>query len=320
MRIKIISLLFLVGILAFVGNLKISSITKQKRIAELDATEKRGTLSWYAKRARIEGKERLVLPGPLAEYATVHSVDEAMAHLGAVIAQPIKKKSLIHTDFEIVTWYKFEILENLTKKKLPQCSARDSFEEPLPQELLPLNPNEILMLKYGGNVEIEGVEITMVDTQIPEFSMSQEYVMFLSTDRSGRVAGGIGPPGIFIVNDDTVKAITNEPHPFIQDVEARYNRSLQLLRADMNRRAGRTTVTRENFAVLENITWPFNRNPAVKIIANFFISRLEKIHASQVAGVESLARLPWYSLTCETSRLRSPRERVLPVRQDTGTN
>jgi len=238
MRIKIISLLFLVGILAFVGNLKISSITKQKRIAELDATERRGTLSWYAKRARIEGKEYLVLPGPLAEYATVKDVDEALAHFGVVIARPAEKESFVQNNIEIMTWYKFKIIENLSQKKLPTCAVCDPFDGPIPQGLLPLGSNEILMLRYGGTVRIEDVEVTMVDTQISDFSMAHEYLLFVATDQSGRVDRGIGPIGIFTVKEDqALEALSKNPNSFTRDVEARYGHSLQLLRADMNRRA-----------------------------------------------------------------------------------
>lgn len=239
MKIKLVAFILVTFVAATMGIIRISSRSNQDQLSELETAKERGSIRWKAQAAKLKGEQQIVLPGPIADYATsVNSIDEVLSHFGVIVAQPVDKKSYVYDADEIRTWYKFKILENLSEKQLPRCASCALPAGRLPQEMLPLNTQEILIETYGGTVDIDGINVTMFDRQIPEFLVSNKYLLFLSTDPSGNVGLlRMGPIGIFTIRpNDIVESVSKKPHPFTRDVRVRYQNSLDRLRADIQTR------------------------------------------------------------------------------------
>jgi len=220
--------------------LKSRSQTQQARIQELQRSPERGTLKWQVQMARAKGESRVIIPAPPAEYATnISSIDQALSYLGMVVAQPIAKNTYLTPagdDYEIRTWYKFKVLERLSPGSLPKC-ATCSYSAELPQELLPINENEILIDRYAGTSEIDGMSVTVVDRQIPDFAMGTKYVLLLATDQSGRL--GLlrsGPAGIYGVDPSGTLRPQNPSHSVAREIQTRFNNSLDQLRVYAHQR------------------------------------------------------------------------------------
>jgi len=95
-----------------------------------------------------------------------------------------------------------------------------------------LNSDEILLEINGGTVEVEGVKVTMLNRQIPDFSESKPYLLFLSTDPSGKVGLlSLGPVGIYAISSpDQIEPIGKQNHPLAQDIRNFHRNSLASLR------------------------------------------------------------------------------------------
>lgn len=239
MRVKLIVLILIIFTIAAISTIRISSKGKQEVIQELQKSQDRGTINWHVKAAKAKGEDQVFLSGPRVEYADgVKDVDEALLHLGLVTAKPIEKKSYVRDTDEIVTWYRFKIVEKLSHNSLPKCEACGISEEEIPVDLLPLKRNEILVVKYGGTVNLEGVKVTMIDPQIPEFVMFQSYLLFLATDSSGKIGQiRMGPTGIFsVMSDGSIEPITKKEHPLKKDIKTRYSDSLEQVKKSLRSR------------------------------------------------------------------------------------
>jgi hypothetical protein len=251
MRFKTITLLLVILCTVIIGIVTVSSRSQREEIMRLQDAPDKGTIAWQARLARVEGKRRVILPGPLVDYGTaVNSIDEAINNLGLIVAQPIDKKTLIsstnelYRDNKIITWYKFKILQTYSQKSLPTCNHCGNYESTrIPQDMLPLNSDEILIETYGGSVEIDGVEISMVDNEIPAFSESQQYLLFLQTDESGKVGMlRMGAVGIYKVDPSgTLESVAKgkDFHPITQEIQSVHGKSLESIKNHVQLRSNK---------------------------------------------------------------------------------
>lgn len=235
-------LVSLTVIVLTLGAFRISSSNKRQQLLELDNATDRGSIKWHAKKGRLEGKETVVLQAPFVEYANeLNSFDSLTKTFAAIVAQPVKIKSHItstnelYRDNEIRTWYKFKIHEKLSHDVLPQCSICDSSMEEIPEEMLPLDSDEILIQTYGGTVVVDGVTVSMVDRDMPRFLKSHRYLLFLQTDPSGKIGLlKMGPEGIYAIDAyGFLEPASKGPHPVVQEIERRLGNSLERLKADI---------------------------------------------------------------------------------------
>lgn len=198
---------------------------------EAQTTSAGSRLSSYVQEAKSKGRTQFTIPPPFVEYVTnVRSLQSALKYYTVVIATPIEKITVATDDGEIRTWYKLEISESLTPKKHTPCSdcAPPGL---LPRNLLPLNPNQILVAERGGSLTVEGVRLDMR----PEFnfSLSESYLLFLQEDESGlfgRIM--VGPDAVFkVAPDQTLVEVTHGPHSLKKIVKEQYRSRLHDLRA-----------------------------------------------------------------------------------------
>ena len=217
-----IALLVLVGfVLAIVGigSKSVTSIRKQKQLEELDNASDRGSLAWHLRRAKITGEKELELSGLYNYPFVVKDLDQALNQFRVISAVPIER--YITTDSSwVLTWYKFKIIDDLSSKQAQECSSCDDASqdtESLPEALLPLNPDEILIGHIGGELIVDGIRVMQSSTIELDFSTgslieppyikrslrqvssvppahehlsnTKPYLLFIKTDKSGKVGG-----------------------------------------------------------------------------------------------------------------------------------
>jgi hypothetical protein len=114
--------------------------------------QKKQTMKWedtnslkeIARRTKEEGRGKVTVPGPFAEYPGVGmKVDEALRDYSVVVAEVIASKSYAFDSYGIGTWYKFRITDSLSERTPKYCPTCPEVPE-APQDLPPINSDEIL--------------------------------------------------------------------------------------------------------------------------------------------------------------------------------
>jgi hypothetical protein len=217
----------------------VGTISKSKRDAQirqqLDALEKaedRGTIHWYVRRAKLQRQKRVVLRTPIGEHQEVRNFEEAIRSNGIILAELLEKRSYALSD-DIMTWYRFKVVETLTRS-IPSCPSCPFPLEIVPEEMLPMNPDELLIPRSGGEIESDGVKVEMVDPEIREFVLSKRYILFIQSESPRLAAIRIGPDGVFSVEgDEKLIPLSNHPYQPNLDLNARFDGSLTQLRSHM---------------------------------------------------------------------------------------
>ena len=237
---------FLIAIYGLVvlaaGDLTLSSFGAQQ------SSEARSIIQ-QAAAAKERGERRLqisVQRGGAPEYKSVSNIDEALSNYAVVIARPVARDSK-NKGYSISTWYKFKVIENISDKSF---SDRPDHAD-APKELLPVQPDEILIPKAGGDLVVDGVEVICEEPGFPQFEMSRTYLLFVKPDpfssKFGRIgAFTLGPKGVFVVGSDgLVEPVARESHRLSSELEKLYGNSLERIKADFRQRASEQAALRE---------------------------------------------------------------------------
>ncbi len=228
MKMKLLVLIIIsTGLLALGVIRSASKITQQPK----DVPPK-NQLQWHVKQAKDEGRQKVQISAPVVDYlGSVVDTDQALSLYSLVVATPIEKRTYQITD-NIVTWYKFSIVESLTELKNPVCFGCQSAVPP--SDMLPLNPNEFLLAKSGGKVVLEGVEIDEVDAGYPEFQVNERYLLLISLYPSGVAITAGGPTGVFKIGETgTLMPINDRPALLKEGVKSRFGNSLASVKAHL---------------------------------------------------------------------------------------
>lgn len=119
---------------------------------------------------------------------------------------------------------------------LSQNTPPSSFSLPSPpEEVLPLAEDEILVLRSGGTVDVEGVKVTAIEPGFPAFKNSQKYLLFLSLDPTRKIGSvRAGATGAMKINvDNTLGALDKEPLLLQKQIEARHGKSVDKLKSEI---------------------------------------------------------------------------------------
>jgi hypothetical protein len=233
MKKKIIVLVFVALVVATISTTRMKSRSNQERLSELQNSPERGTLDWYAQMAAAKGERSVVLESPIPNLDVVTSLNEALSNYLVIRAQPIAIRSHVKDKQSIWTWYKFRIMETFSQSSL----AKPSNALAAPEDLVPGNPDELLLDYEGGSQVINGISVVQRPHGILPFLASKQYILFLAPDASGngfRIP--LGPSGVLIVHNDgslesasrqtgdlLPKEIGNSLARFREAVEARRN-------------------------------------------------------------------------------------------------
>ena len=200
------------------------------------AAAKKDTLKWYAAKARREGKSSATVAAPIVEYlGSADDPEFVLSNYSAVIAQPIESKTVaVDEDKAIVTWYKFRRLETLRERP-----ARPNLPAPTilpPQELLPLDEDDFLVVKYGGSVDVDGMNVSMVDPDFPPFQINNRYLLFISMLPAGVAHIWAGPTGTFrVMPDDSIEPVNKTERRMKAMLRTRFGNSVGSLKEHLGK-------------------------------------------------------------------------------------
>lgn len=193
-------------------------------------------LKWYADKAKRDGKQRVLVPGLIVEYAgsAANEIEETLTEYTVVRARLISQHTYQLDGDNLLTWYKFSVVENLTELRTPSCLSCLSLIPPLD---IPIdNASEFLVPKNGGIVGIDGVEVRQFDPDFPDFQNHQEYLLLvlLYPNRVALTAGG--PLGVFTIADgDRLTSFSNGSDKIKQGVQSKFGNSLARLKHFLKR-------------------------------------------------------------------------------------
>lgn len=187
------------------------------------------TLRWHAEKALAEGKHQTSIYPPISDYMGADNTpEEILGHANVVVAQVVDSHTGTYGDMDIVTWYKFKVVETLSEgKPCPRCPDLDH-----PDELLPVNEDEFVLARNSGTATIDGVEIS-VAALTPPFSKDKNYLFFLNRTPKRTASLLVGPDAVFTVSPEGALAPFSErerAHRFQKVITQQFDASLERLR------------------------------------------------------------------------------------------
>jgi hypothetical protein len=217
----------LVGAFFIVG---LSIVQDKSKIQELERSPHRGKLSWHSQMAKAKGEESVLLRSDIVNYAIPRNLEDALANYHLVLAEPVFSRSYA-TTYDIQTWYKFRLIEELSA---PSTNCTDcAISSDVPADLLPVQPDEFLSVKVGGEALVDGIKITSSDPTFPNFEAGRRYLLLVAFD-SNKILGALrsGPWGAFAVkSDESFEPVNaNLKHPFREKLSKDLRGSLRNLR------------------------------------------------------------------------------------------
>jgi hypothetical protein len=229
-RNRIVALVLVsLALVILVGVKKYSTVLALRQQVEV------GSLDWLAQDAQANGLQGVNIPTFEWSYFAVEGFNDAAADYSVLIAQPVGKTSYVWNNQNQVigTWYRFKIIETLSQKPYITCDICPPSPDP---PLGILNADEIFVPKMGGTVVINGITINSIDPDFPEYSLNQNYLLFLDVDATKKVdVLSAGPIAAFAVDaNGNLTPVTQLQNPLKEDIATLYGSSLGQLRAALN--------------------------------------------------------------------------------------
>lgn len=198
-----------------------------------------GSLRWYAQQARAEGKDEAEMFA-MGCGVEISSLDQALRENTVVVAEAVDKRSYPSGDYGIVTWYKFKVVETLSKRPMLKHWRRwTNPAQELPSEMLPVRADEFLMAEGGGTVMVEGVRVRE-HYNSPQYKLSEKYLLFLQMDDANRIGfvPWSGEIGVFRLDaSGNLSAIDDEEYALKAQMSSRFGNAVERLRQYLKRYA-----------------------------------------------------------------------------------
>jgi hypothetical protein len=199
------------------------------------------TLKSRAVEAKAQGKYEVTVGVPSDIPQNVPSLDHALANFTVVIGRVIATQTVVEHGADIITWYKFRITATLSRRPpgIERLTLGELSEEMNPSQLLPISKDEIVVLRPGGTLVVDGVGITARSPVFPPFVTSQSYLLFLndSSDRLAYVA--MEAAGAFEIENGKLVPFGSNDHPVVQDMKNLYDNSLNRVQKAVQGRASK---------------------------------------------------------------------------------
>lgn len=187
----------------------------------------------YVNRAKEQGSREALVPYNIdeeeGEMLIIRSLEEAMASYEWVVGEPIEEKTLTWARVgaepdSIYTGYRFRISKRLGRSK--DARPTNTFEEKALQQL-PLREQEVLVLKSGGNIVMQGVLLKKRGSPCFSELLPRPYLLALRTDKSDRVGWlEMGCRSIFSVNGERLIPREQKVEPLTLGMKSRFKNSL----------------------------------------------------------------------------------------------
>lgn len=193
-----------------------------------DETPLQGSLSWYAAKAKIEGRTDLTMTVSNGIPVRLNTWEEAFANYTIVVATPVATTVNTPDGYHIWTWYKLRLIDTLKEHPRPE---KPEFA-PTPEAFKPLGRDEFVTYLEGGTLRVDGVEIIQPLSPIPALTLGERYLLFVlptSTNRSGVLHAGKN--AVFHVSPaDELEPVSSVSTNFQKDLLRRSGKSLGVLK------------------------------------------------------------------------------------------
>ena len=220
----------LILILAVVSGLR--SRGQESELIRLENSPEAGTLKWYSDVAKAKGETEAVFSAGLHRYVAVKDLDECLKHFTVLLGEPLEAKSYATDSRSITTWYRFKVIDTFLERDTTHCSTCPQPPRP-PTDLIVPNAHEVLIPRHGGSVNFDGIKLTSIEADFPNFKTGQQYLLFMSFNSQTRVGTiQLGPWGVFQVNPDlTVRSVKVDATDGLgTDIKKRFSNSLTNLK------------------------------------------------------------------------------------------
>ena len=202
--------------------------------------ERRGTIDDEITLAKSRGKLELNILAPGVSYDDSSSANEVFRDFSVFLAEPVDREVYWAGNYT-VSWWKFRISETLSRVPPPSTCISCWRPKNPPSGWIPLPSDEIIFEKYGGTITRDGLKITTIDPEFPNFIPHQTYLLFLLTGEDNIAAMRLGPMSAFSVSSSGTITFIGPDVPgrdlrLKKDLEQSFQNSIHLLRAELARR------------------------------------------------------------------------------------
>jgi hypothetical protein len=187
------------------------------------------TLRDYAAQARTRGSSEAVVPYGFDEEEGTNlllpTLDVALTDYEWWVGEPIEEKAVPLSGREIWTIYRFRVEHRAGNPQ--QRHPEDQWVKEI-RTTMPLRDGEILVVKSGGNIVVDGVLLKKRGELCFSELMPRRYLLGMRISSSGQVASlPMGCESIFMVDDDgRLTPRQTEDSPFIHGVREQLGNSL----------------------------------------------------------------------------------------------
>jgi hypothetical protein len=163
------------------------------------------------------------------EHEDVTSFDEAKTNYTILVARADSQQSLMINPFELSTWFRFTVTETLSVVPPHLCGNNQCGP---PSAVAAAGTGEMLVPKSGGTIAKDGVTVSLVPYEFPDFAPGHSYLLFVDYDPSARIgAPALGPIGVFSVDANGNLSAILANSDLKNDIASRFGNSLTQLRA-----------------------------------------------------------------------------------------
>jgi hypothetical protein len=154
------------------------------------------------------------------------NLDDVLKKYSALVVQVAESTSFVEDSNNILTVYKFKILDFVSQKPADACETC----APLPDvshKLSAAKFNEFVLQVSGGTVTVDGIKVTMKNAGNLDFSSAKKYLVLVSFTPAGMARLAVGPSGVFEVNDDdSLRSLTDSKHLVPAQIRSRFSNNL----------------------------------------------------------------------------------------------
>lgn len=194
----------------------------------------------YAAQARVRGSLEALVPYGFDEEEGTNlmppSLDVALSDYEWWVGEPIEEKTVAMGN-EIYTIYRFRVEQRAGKPQ--QRHPEDQSVREI-RAIMPLRDGEILVVKSGGNIVVDGVLLKKRGDLCFSELMPRRYLLGMRISSSGQVASlPMGCESIFMVDEGRLTPRQSGETPFIRTVREQIGNSLPVFLAAVEQRQKR---------------------------------------------------------------------------------
>lgn len=196
---------------------------------------KQQTLSWRAEMARAKGVREVLLGYAFdemeGEWVELWDFETALHRVQWVLGEPIEERTVLLDDDPdgIFTVYRIRVLERFGQERRDSRDVVERFALSIMQP----KAGEILIIKSGGDVRVDGVLFKKRGPTCFSELMPRKYLLGLTPYKSGQVATlELGCRSINMVDDDgKIRTRAPEDDRVMSGMRDRFHNSLAEFRA-----------------------------------------------------------------------------------------